>query len=295
VTNIIKHNAKGTEAVTDQKHWLEIQKGLTSADPYERQKWADYDLWESKDKLDNKDLQELARMQGVVRKGDPNKEMEQFRTTGQMVDDALRNDLRVDPSPDAAPADAARAYRYRRAVQDRLTAFESDNKRKLSPKERQDIIDDATRIARQEIVQGDLVNKHATHVANFAQKITETLNKIGVDPSPLKAGNDAAKEGHKFKLQAEEYLGAFEKKYGVTSSDAEQRKLLSILTGEVPAVSLVGRDTTVPLWNIKARQIPKADRASVDKAFESLGVKNPTDDMITKLYVDTQIAKRFKR
>jgi len=295
VTNIIKHNAKGTEAVTDQKHWLEIQKGLTSADPVVRQKWADYDLWESKDKLDNKDLQELAKMQGVVRKGDPDKEMEQFRTTGQMVDDALKNDLRVDPSPDAAPADAARAYRYRRDVQDAITALQNAKKQKLLPEERQSIIDAATRKARQEIVQGDLVNKHATHVANFAQKITETLNTIGVDPTPSKAGNDAAKDGHKFKLQAEEYLGAFEKKYGVTSSDAEQRKLLSILTENVPAVGLLNQDTTVPLWNIKARQIPKADRASVDKAFESLGVKNPTDDMITKLYVDTQIVKRFKR
>jgi|GEM_PF-2706903 len=143
VTNIIKHNAKGTEAVTDQQHWYEIQRGLTSADPVERQKWADYDLWQSKDKLDNKDLQELAKMQGVVRRGDPDKQTTHVRNINQLVDDTLLK-LRIDSTPKAGSNDATKAYEFRRFVQDQITALEATQPgKKATTEQQQNIIDRA--------------------------------------------------------------------------------------------------------------------------------------------------------
>lgn len=142
VTNIIKHNAKGTEAVTDQNHWYEIQRGLTSADPVERQKWADYDLWQSKDKLDNKDLQELAKMQGVVRKGDPDKQTTHVRNINQLVDDTLLK-LKIDSTPKAGSNDATKAYKFRRAVQDQISALEATQPGKKATIEQQQKIVDA--------------------------------------------------------------------------------------------------------------------------------------------------------
>lgn len=142
VTNIIKHNAKGTEAVTDQQHWYEIQRGLSSADPAERQKWADYDLWQSKDKLDNKDLQELAKMQGVVRKGDPDKQTTHVRNINQLVDDTLLK-LKIDSTPKAGSNDATKAYKFRRAVQDQISALEATQPGKKATIEQQQKIVDA--------------------------------------------------------------------------------------------------------------------------------------------------------
>ena len=143
VTNIIKHNAKGTEAVTDQQHWYEIQRGLTSEDPVERQKWAEYDLWKSKDKLDSKDLQELAKMQGTVRKGDPDKQTTHVRNINQMVDDTLLK-IGVDSTPKAGSGDATKALKFRRFVQDQITALEAAQPgKKATTEQQQKIIDRA--------------------------------------------------------------------------------------------------------------------------------------------------------
>ena len=143
VTNIIKHNAKGTEAVTDQQHWYEIQRGLSSEDPAERQKWAEYDLWKSKDKLDSKDLQELAKMQGTVRKGDPDKQTTHVRNINQMVDDTLLK-IGVDSTPKAGSGDATKALKFRRFVQDQITALEAAQPgKKATTEQQQKIIDRA--------------------------------------------------------------------------------------------------------------------------------------------------------
>jgi hypothetical protein len=292
VTNIIKHNAKGTEAVTDRQHWLEIHRGLTDPDPYVRQQWADYDLWKSQDRLDTNDMQGLAKIQGAIRQGDPNKELTPIISVNQMIDGALRNDLRVDPSADAAPADAQKSYAYRRGVQEDIFNLETSAKRKASPKEMQDIVDARTFKARKDWGSGNLQDKYTTRLDNFSQKVKGTLQELGIDTTSPSA--DAAASGQKFKTQAEEYLAGFEKKYGVVSTDADQRKLLGILKGEVPAVSRMGLNTKVPLWNIKARQLPEADRAKIEQSFKNLGME-PTDDRVTKLYIDMQIEKRLTR
>lgn len=140
----LAHNAKGQDAITDQQTWYEIQRGLSSADPVERQKWASEPLWKYKNKLSNSDFQELAKIQGEVRKGDPNRQLTHIRTTNQMVDDALLQ-MKIDPTPKPGSGDAERAARFRRAVQDRLTEFEAAKGSKASTEELQKIVDSLTR------------------------------------------------------------------------------------------------------------------------------------------------------
>lgn len=143
----LAHNAKGTDAITDQATWYEIQRGLTSPDPAERARWAGEPLWKYKDKLSNNDFQELAKMQGAVRKGDPDKELSHVGSVNQMVDRTLTT-LGIDPTPKPSTSptsDAGRSAAFRRAVQDDLTAFEKQKGSKATPEEMQKIIDRLTR------------------------------------------------------------------------------------------------------------------------------------------------------
>lgn len=137
----IAHNVKGTDAVTDQQTWYEIQKGLTSEDPNVRNEWANKPLWEYKNKLSNQDFQELAKMQGTVRKGDPNKELTHVRGINQMVDDMLRQ-MQVKLGEKANEADDIRAVKFRRAVQERITTLETTQGKKSTAEQQQQIIDD---------------------------------------------------------------------------------------------------------------------------------------------------------
>lgn len=141
------HNAKGRDAITDQQTWYEIQRGLTSPDPIERQKWASQSLWQYKPKLSNNDFQELSKMQGAIRKGDPDKELSHVGSVNQMVDRTLTT-LGIDPTPKpstSATSDAGKAAAFRRAIQNDLTAFEQQKGSKASPEEVQKIIDRQTR------------------------------------------------------------------------------------------------------------------------------------------------------
>lgn len=141
------HNAKGRDAITDDATWYEIYRGLTSADPAERQKWASASLWQYKPKLSRNDFQELSKVQGTVRKGDPDKELSHVGSVNQMVDRTLTT-LGIDPTPKPSTSptsDAGKSAAFRRAVQDDLTAFEKQKGSKATPDETQKIIDRLTR------------------------------------------------------------------------------------------------------------------------------------------------------
>ncbi len=134
------HNAKGTDAVTDQQAWYELQRGLTSADPKVREEYANKPLWEYKAKLSNQDFQEIAKMQGAARKGDPDKNLTHVRNINQMVDDTLLK-LGVDTTPKPGATDATKALQFRRLAQDKITALEVETGKKSTPEQQQKIID----------------------------------------------------------------------------------------------------------------------------------------------------------
>lgn len=140
----LAHNAKGQDVVTDQQVWYEIQRGLSSADPAERARWANVSLWEYKSKLSASDFQEIAKMQGEVRKGDPEKNITHLRSLNQVVDDALIN-MRIDPTPKPGSTDGEKAALFRRRVQDEVNAFESTKGAKATREEFQKIVDGLTR------------------------------------------------------------------------------------------------------------------------------------------------------
>lgn len=138
----IAHNLKGQEPTTDWNLYYQIQRGLTSADPIERKKWADASLWEARPRLANEQFTKLADMQGSVRKGDPNQELLHVRNINQMVDDTLASKpLSIDPTPKPGSEDATKANKFRRAVQEQLTALETQLGRKSTPDEQRKIID----------------------------------------------------------------------------------------------------------------------------------------------------------
>ena len=134
------HNATGTDAVTDQQVWYELQRGLTSDDPKVREEYANKPLWEYKSKLSNQDFQEVAKMQGVARKGDPDKNLTHVRNINQMVDDTLLK-LGIDTTPKPGATDATKALKFRRSVQDKITALEAETGKKSTPEQQQKIID----------------------------------------------------------------------------------------------------------------------------------------------------------
>lgn len=136
----IAHNVKGTQVATDDQVWGEIHRGITSADPAVRAEWAQKPLWEFKPKLSSSDFQELSRMQGVARMGDPNKELTHVQTANGMIDDTLQT-LGVDTKPSAGKSDAEKANNFRRLAQQQITAFEVEQKRKATAEEQRKIID----------------------------------------------------------------------------------------------------------------------------------------------------------
>jgi len=140
IDSTLAHNAKGKDAVTDQALWYEIQSGLSSADPKVREEWASKPLWQFKDKLSNNDFQELAKMQGQARKGDPEKNLSHVRSINQLTDDALLT-MNIDSTPKPGSADATRAADFRRSIQEQISAFEATKGKKSTPEEQQKIID----------------------------------------------------------------------------------------------------------------------------------------------------------
>ncbi len=147
LTRQFAHNLKGTQQTTDQNVWYEVQRGLSSEDPKTRQEWAKKNLLEYRGKLSPSDFQELAKMQGAISKGDPDGHLTAARTVNGMVDDTLRT-LGIDPTPKQSTSetsDAAKAAKFRRAVQDQLTGLETAQGKKATPEQTQQIIDAMTK------------------------------------------------------------------------------------------------------------------------------------------------------
>jgi hypothetical protein len=147
LTRQFAHNLKGTQITTDQSVWYELQRGLSSDDPKVRQEWAKKDLLQYRGSLSPSDFQELAKMQGAISKGDPDGHLTSVRTVNGMVDDTLRT-LGIDPTPkeNTSPnSDAAKAARFRRAVQDQLTGLETAQGKKATAEQAQAIVDQMTR------------------------------------------------------------------------------------------------------------------------------------------------------
>lgn len=147
LTRQFAHNLKGTQQTTDQGVWYEIQRGLSSDDPKVRQEWAHKNLLEYRGKLSPADFQELAKMQGAISKGDPDGHLTAVRSVNGMVDDAL-NRLGIDPTPKpntSEGSDAAKSAKFRRAVQDNLTALEAAQGKKATPEQTQQVIDALTK------------------------------------------------------------------------------------------------------------------------------------------------------
>jgi hypothetical protein len=136
----IAHNAKGGVIVTNDEVWGEIHRGITSADPAVRAEWAQKPLWEYKRFLSSSDFQELSRMQGVARMGDPNKELTHLQTAIGMIDDTLQT-MGVGTTATASKGDAEKANSFRRQAQEQITAFEREQKRKSTAEEQRKIID----------------------------------------------------------------------------------------------------------------------------------------------------------
>lgn len=180
----LAHNAKGQDVVTDQQAWYEIQKGLSSDDPVERGKWASAPLWEYKSKLSNSDFQELAKMQGIVRKGDPEKQMTHVRGINQMVDDALLN-LKIDSTPKPGSTDAEKAAKFRRAVQDQISAIERDSGKKATIEQQQKVIDSMAIevVTRKGTFRDSTKNRYEMTIKDVPDaekaKITEALKRAG--------------------------------------------------------------------------------------------------------------------
>ena len=185
----ILHNVKGTDAVTDQQAWYEIQKGLTSEDPKVRHEWANKPLWEYKNKLSNSDFQELAKMQGTIRQGDPDKQTTHVRNINQMVDDTL-NKIKIDPTPKPGSADAENAYKFRRWVQDQITALEATQPgKKATTEQQQKIIDRAAIdvVTKKGMLWDDTKRGYDVTIKDVPDaekaKITDALKRQGYTPT----------------------------------------------------------------------------------------------------------------
>lgn len=119
----LKHNATGADGVTDWQRYYEIQRGLTSVDPEERGKWANFDLWQDKPRLAHEQFTKLADLQGTVRKGDPDKEASRVASNQKMIDERLTS-IGVGIGNKASPEDHVKEIRFNEAVQDRITQLE---------------------------------------------------------------------------------------------------------------------------------------------------------------------------
>jgi hypothetical protein len=142
----VERNIAGKKTVTNQQVWYNIHQGLTSTDANVRDMWAAAPLYQYKEHLSDQDFQELAKIQGAVRKGE-SKEVTSIQTVNSMVNDSLLK-MNVDPTPkpsSSPTSDAAKAAAFRRAIQDNLTAFETAKGHKATPEEVQKIIDQQTR------------------------------------------------------------------------------------------------------------------------------------------------------
>jgi len=120
---VIKHNAGGTDATTDWGLYYKIQRGLTSLDPNERATWAAYDLLNDKPNLAKEQFSKLADMQGVARKGDPDKELSRVASNQKMIDERL-NSIGIKTGDKATPEMREQEIRFNEAVQVEITKLE---------------------------------------------------------------------------------------------------------------------------------------------------------------------------
>lgn len=136
----IDYNLRKQEPKTDWNLYYQIQRGLTSADPAERKRWAEASLWEARPYLSDSAFTKLADMQGSARKGDPNNDLTHVGSINQKIDGVLADVMKVDPTPKQGSSDATKANKFRLAVQEQLTALETQLGRKSTGKEQDELI-----------------------------------------------------------------------------------------------------------------------------------------------------------
>lgn len=187
--------ARNTNIPTDQDTWYELQQ-MSANEP---DKFAALDLRQYRDKLNDSDFQELAKLQGKATDKD-----NQFfvRNQDEVIKDALRNVFKISPDADAKLNDSQKEFRqqYYREIQNRVTLWQANNGgKKPTPEDMQTIVDNYTLEVTYQtpgMLWGN--NSNAIRIAEVTTeelpnivpkaeipKITQSLQKRGIsNPSP---------------------------------------------------------------------------------------------------------------
>lgn len=138
----VERNIAGKKAVTRPDVWYTIHQGLTAGDANVREMWASTPLMQFKEFLSDQDFQELAKLQGSVRKGE-GKELTTVQTNSAMVNQTLLT-MGIDPTPKPSTdpnSDAVKSAQFNRVFQNELTTLEETTGKKASPQDVQKILD----------------------------------------------------------------------------------------------------------------------------------------------------------
>lgn len=144
--NYAKTKQEGRDVVTDKGEWYYLYGLATSPDAKEREMFANINLHKDYiDKLSSSDFQEIAKLQGGLKKGDKEaiKELEGFRSNSQIVNDTLRA-IGINPTPKKGSTDAEKAALFRRQVDEEIGVLQSQTGKKATNEQVQGIVDKLT-------------------------------------------------------------------------------------------------------------------------------------------------------
>lgn len=114
-------------------------------------------------------------------------------------------------------------------------------------------------------------------------EVDTRLRMFGMDPTPKDGSGDAERVGAIRKFINDYFISA-QAEAGKKFNDAEVVQHLDALFAKNTTVSGLFSDSSVPTMTMGVGDIPKADRAAIEAAYQRRGVTDPTDAQILQIY-----------
>jgi soluble lytic murein transglycosylase len=121
--------------------------------------------------------------------------------------------------------------------------------------------------------------------------LDDRLRMLKIDPTPKDGSDDSARVGAMRKF-VNEYFVTAQREAGKKFTDAEVVAHLDTLFAKNAKISGVFSDSSGPIMNMRAGDIPSAEKTKIKEAFKRSGVDSPSDAQILDIYWKRQLARK---
>ena len=128
--------------------------------------------------------------------------------------------------------------------------------------------------------------KTLQHLDGFQSKndiVNDVMQGIGINPSPKSKTSDEAIRGNEFRRVVDREVQLWQQQTGKKATNEDVRKIADGLAIQIVTKPGFIWDTKKPLFEVQAKDIPKADRAKIEQALRKKG-QPVTDDNVLRVF-----------